>query len=204
MLPNVAGQIMASELIIFEVHYKGSFNKENRCAYVGGFVNNHLVNKVHKMSFRDIEEICKDYGYKYGDLIHYKILDWSLDDGLRFISSDHDLSEMVSHHKGHCLAELYLVSFKTVDVNLEDDNAEEDEEYERAVVYQKDAFWDNGLSVDTDGSESDGDEHVESERVGGSGGVGDEGNRDDELGRDETENGVSNGESHMEELRGGR
>jgi hypothetical protein len=38
---NVAGHIMASELIIFGVHYKGSLNREDRCAYVGGFVDNH-------------------------------------------------------------------------------------------------------------------------------------------------------------------
>jgi hypothetical protein len=76
---------MASDLIIFEVHYKGSFNRKNRCAYVGGFVHNHSVNEVHKMSFFDIEKICKDYGYKYGDLIHYKIPDRSLDDGLKLI-----------------------------------------------------------------------------------------------------------------------
>jgi hypothetical protein len=109
---------------------------------------------------------------------------------------------MVSHHEGHCLAELYLVSIEAIDVNV-DDNAEEDDEYERAIVHQKDAFWDEG--VDTDGSKSDGDEHVESERVGGSGGVEDEGNRDDEPGRGETEKGVSDGEPHMdayvEELR---
>ena len=198
---------MASELLIFEVHYKGFFNRKNRCTYVGGFVHNHSVHEVHKMSFLDIEAICKDYGYKYGDLIHYKIPDRSLDDGLRLILSDHDVSEMVSHHEGHCLTELYLVSFEPVEVDVEDDNAEEDEEYEMAVVYQKDAFWDDVLSVDTDGSDSDGDEHVESERVGGSGGVEDDGNRDDEAGRGETEKGVSDGEPHVdayvEELRGG-
>jgi hypothetical protein len=117
------------------VHYKGSFNRENRCTYVGVFVHNHYVHEIHKMSFLDIEEICKDYGYKYGDLIHYKIHDRSLDDGLRLISSDHDVSEMVSHHEGYCLAELYLVSFEAVEVDVEDNNAEDDEEYERAVVY---------------------------------------------------------------------
>jgi hypothetical protein len=56
---------MASDLLIFEVHYKGSFNRENRCTYVGGFVYNHSVHEVHKMSFLNIEEICKDYGYTY-------------------------------------------------------------------------------------------------------------------------------------------
>jgi hypothetical protein len=97
--------------------------------YVGGFIHNH---SIHKMSFLDIKEIYKDYGYKYNDLIHYKILGRSLDEGLRLISSDHDVSEMVSHHV--CLVELYLVSFKAVEVDVEDDNAEEDEEYVRIMV----------------------------------------------------------------------
>jgi hypothetical protein len=197
---------MASDLLIFEVHYKGSFNRENRCTYVGGFVHNHYVHEVHKMSFLDIEEICKEYGYKYGDLIHYKIPDRSLDDGLRLISSDHNVSEMVSYHEGHYLAELYLVSFEAVEVDVEDDNAEEDEEYERIVVCQKDALWDEVLIVDIDNSDSDRDEHVKSERVGGVGGVEDEENRDDELERGETEEGVFDGDPHMdayvEELRG--
>jgi hypothetical protein len=108
--------------------------------YVGGFVHNHSVHEVHKMSFLDIKKICKDYGNKYGDFIHYKIPDKSLDEGLRLISSDHDVSEMVSHHVRHYLAELYLVSFEAVEVDVEDGNAEEDEEYERAVIYKKDAF----------------------------------------------------------------
>jgi hypothetical protein len=108
--------------------------------YVGGFVHNHSVHEVHKMYFLNIKKICKDYGYKYGDLIHYKMPDKSLDEGLRLISSDHDVSEMVSQHIGHCLAELYLVSFKAVEVDVEDGNAKEDEEYERIVVYKKDAF----------------------------------------------------------------
>jgi hypothetical protein len=46
--------------------------------------------------------------------MHYKIPGRSLDEGLRLISSDYDVSEMVSHHVGNCLAELYLVLFKAV------------------------------------------------------------------------------------------
>jgi hypothetical protein len=30
-------------------------------------------------------ELCMDYGYKSGDLIHYKISDKSLDEGLRLL-----------------------------------------------------------------------------------------------------------------------
>ena len=81
--------------LLFEGHYKGYFNRQNRCTYVGGFVHNHSVHDVHKISFLDIDEICKDCGYKFGDLIHYKIPDRSLDEGLRLISSDYDVNEMI-------------------------------------------------------------------------------------------------------------
>jgi hypothetical protein len=148
---------MASGILLFEVHYNKSFNRQNRCTYMGGFVDNHSVHEIHKMSFFDIEEICKDYGYKSGDLIHYKIPDKSLVEGLRLISSDHNINEMISHHVGHGLAELYLVSFDSSNVDFEDDNIEEDEEYEKAIIYNKDAFWDEVLSVDADdGNDSDG------------------------------------------------
>jgi hypothetical protein len=38
---NVVGHIMGIEQLMFEVHYRGNFNRENRCAYVGGYVNNY-------------------------------------------------------------------------------------------------------------------------------------------------------------------
>ena len=117
---------MANDICMFEVHYNRSFNMQNRCTYMGGLMHNHSVNERHKMSFLDTEEICKDYGYKVDDLIHYKILDKSLDEGLRLISLDHDVNEMILHHVRHGLAELYLVSFHSSNVDIEDDNAEED------------------------------------------------------------------------------
>jgi hypothetical protein len=173
---------MASDICMFEVHYNGSFNRQNRYTYVGGLVDNHYVTDVHKMSFLNIEELCKDYGYKPSDLIHYKLPNKSLDEGLRLLSSDHDVNEMISQHVGHGLAELYLVSFHSSNAEIEDDNAEEDEEYERTVVYRKDDFWDEVLSVDTtdDDNDSVGEEQVESERVGVSNVVEDEEDRDGE------------------------
>jgi hypothetical protein len=173
---------MASDICMFEVHYNGSFNRQNRYTYVGGLVDNHYVTDVHKMSVLNIEELCKDYGYKPGDLIHYKLPNKSFDEGLRLLSSDHDVNEMISQHVGHGLAELYLVSFHSSNAEIEDDNAEEDGEYERTVVYRKDDFWDEVLSVDTtdDDNDSVGEEQVESERVGVSSVVEDEEDRDGE------------------------
>jgi hypothetical protein len=96
---------------------------------------------------------------------------------------------MISQHVGHGLAELYLVSFHSSNAEIEDDNAEEDEEYKRTVVYRKDDFWDEVLSVDTsdDDNYSVGEEQVESERVGVSGVVEDgvSGVVEDEEDRDE-------------------
>jgi hypothetical protein len=99
----VAGHIMDTNLLMFEVHYKSTFNRENRYTYVGGCVHNHSIHDVYKMSILEIEDICKDYGYRYGDLIHYKIPDKFLDEGLRLISFDHDVMEMVSCHVGHII-----------------------------------------------------------------------------------------------------
>ena len=134
-------------------------------------VHNHSVHDVYKMSFLEMEDICKDYGYRYGDLIHYKIPDKSLDEGLRLISSNHDVIEMVSRHVCHGLAELYLVSYNVVEVDPEDDNVEDDEEYKMEAVFRNDAFWDEVFSVDIDASESNEEKHVESANAGGSSAV---------------------------------
>ena len=194
---------MASDICLFEVHYNGSFNRQNRFTYVGGLVDTHYVTEVHKMSFLNIEELCMDYGYKLGDLIHYKIPNKSLDGGLRLLSSNHDVNEMISHHVGHELAELYLVSFHSSNADIEDDNAEEDKEYERTIVYRKDDFWDEVLSVDTD-DDNDlyGEEQVESEKVGVSGVVKDEEDGDGED-RDEEVVGEDANDGDGQETMGG-
>jgi hypothetical protein len=98
---------------------------------------------------------------------------------------DHDISQMISHHVGHGLAELYLVSFPTSNANIEYDNTEDDEEYERTIVYCKDDFWDEVLSVDTDDNDSCKEELVESKRVGVLGVVKDDRDGDeDDVGED--------------------
>jgi hypothetical protein len=58
------------------------------------------------------------------------------------MSSDHNVAEMVAAHVGHDLVILYMVMHGVVDVAVEGDD-EEDSEYERAVVYRNDAFWDS-------------------------------------------------------------
>ena len=63
---------------------------------------------------------------------------YTLDEGLRLVSFDHNVVEMVVAYVGHDLVVLYMVIYGVVDVAVGDD--EEDSEYERAVVYRKDAF----------------------------------------------------------------
>jgi hypothetical protein len=106
------------DALMFEVHYGGTFNRQGRCTYVGGSVSNY-PDPVDgdKVSFLDIEDICANFGYNYGDLIYYKLPHLSLDQGLRLLSSDHDVLAMVSHHIGNGLVELYIVEYSVVDVD---------------------------------------------------------------------------------------
>ncbi|XP_062147727.1 uncharacterized protein LOC133856686 [Alnus glutinosa] len=129
------GHIMFNECLMFEVHHGGRFNRENGVAYVGGDVTN------------------------YPDLIPNK----SLDEGLRLLSSDHDVIEIVGHHNGHGVAELYVVGFILYDVPVDLPRGEEsvdeeyEEEYERNTVYRRDPFWNEILSDDLDALEVNAD-----------------------------------------------
>jgi hypothetical protein len=44
----------------------------------------------------------------------------TLDQGLRLMFSDHDVTEIVSHHVGHDLVELYIVIYGVVNVQVEE------------------------------------------------------------------------------------
>jgi hypothetical protein len=105
---------------MLEVHHKGRFNRENGVAYVGGDVTNYLdFNGRDELSFFEVETVIKCYGYSLGDLIYYKIPNKSLDKGLQLLSSDHDILEMVRHHNGHGIVELYVVGFILYDVAVD-------------------------------------------------------------------------------------
>jgi hypothetical protein len=118
------------------------------------------------VSFIEVERVAKTYGYVFGDLIYYNIPAKSLDEGLRLLSSDHDVLQMLEHYIGHGIVELYLVAFVAVDVHVylegEEDgvNEEGEEEYEQQNVYRTNGFWDEVLSDDSDASKSDGDGHT--------------------------------------------
>jgi hypothetical protein len=154
--------------MMFEVHHGGQFNKEHRCTYVGGDVA-HYPDPYDRdnVSFIEVGGIVKSYGYGHGDVIYYNIPNKSLDERLRLLSSDHDVLEIVEHHNGHGLVELYLVAVGGVDVDVdvcgEEDSIdkEEEEEYERQTVYRTDAFLDQVLSDDSNSFELDGEDHTE-------------------------------------------
>jgi len=155
---------MFNECLMFEVHHGGRFNRENGVAYVGGDVTNYpdLYDK-DELSFFEVETVVKCYGYSPGDLIYYRIPNKSLDEGLRLLSSDHDVIEMVGHHIGHGVAELYVVGFILYDVPVDLPGGEEsvdeeyEEEYERNTVYRRDPFWNEVLSDDSDALEVNAD-----------------------------------------------
>ncbi|XP_062152677.1 uncharacterized protein LOC133861000 [Alnus glutinosa] len=155
---------MFNECLMFEVHHGGRFNRENGVAYVGGDVTNYpdLYDK-DELSFFEVETVVKCYGYSPGDLIYYRIPNKSLDEGLRLLSSDHDVIEMVGHHNGHGVAELYMVGFILYDVPVDLPGGEEsvdeeyEEEYERNTVYRIDPFWNEVLSDDSDALEVNAD-----------------------------------------------
>jgi len=117
-----------------------------------------LCNK-YELSFFEVKNVVKCYGYSPGDLIYYRIPNKRLDEGLRLLSSDHNVLEMVGHHNGHGIIELYMVGFILYDVTVDVPGGEEsvdeeyEEEYERNTVYKSDPFWNEVLSDDSDAFE---------------------------------------------------
>jgi len=124
---------MYPEMLMFEVHHGGRFNKEHRVTYVGGDISHYLdPYERDELSFIEVKMVVRTYGYGPGDLIYYNIPTKSLDKGLRLISSDHDVLQMVEQHREHGIVELYLVAFGVVhayvDVEGEEDSVDEEEE----------------------------------------------------------------------------
>ncbi|KAB1205801.1 Ubiquitin-conjugating enzyme E2 variant 1A [Morella rubra] len=133
------------------VHYGGRFSRNFGCSYVGGDVSVYdEAYDVDCLSFFELEDIVKAYGYKPGDLIYYKQPGKTLDDGAVLVSSDHDVLAMVRCHVGEAVVVLYLVSFSEIlegELNGED-VAEGVEERERRRLGMNDPFWNKVLSND--------------------------------------------------------
>jgi hypothetical protein len=108
------------------------------------------------LKFSDIEEVCSTYGSRSEDLVYYNLPGLALDQGLRLMLSDYSVNEMVAKHLGHDLVVLYIVTYGVTD-DVVDGDEEEDSEYERAIMFRNDAFWDSVLSDNTDCLDSDED-----------------------------------------------
>lgn len=137
---------MPSEFLVFEVHYGGRFSSHFGCSYVNGDVS--MYNEPYDsncLSFFEMEDIVKPFGYKLGDLIYYKHPGKSLDNGAILVSSDHDVLAKGKCHEGESVVVLHLASFSE---NVEGDNVGEDvgeEEHERRRLGLNDHFWDQVL-----------------------------------------------------------
>jgi hypothetical protein len=103
---------MAGREFVFDVHYGGHIDRRFMNTYVGADVDVYKeVIDEDKLSFLVVESIVKTYGYKSGDLLYYLLPGSTLWNGLKLITSNHDVLEMVKVHKGLPIVELYIVSF---------------------------------------------------------------------------------------------
>lgn len=121
---------MSSKSILFKVHYEGKFDKSDGCVYVGGKVSIHTdPYDPNCLSFIEIKGIVKEYGYKSSGLLFYQEPKKTLSDGLRIISGDPDVFDMVVAYVGKDVILFYAVGFKSAPT--EDPVDELDEEMKR-------------------------------------------------------------------------
>jgi hypothetical protein len=144
---------MATREFGFEVHYGGKINRGFTCTYVGGEVDIYAEKfDEDKLSFFEIEGIVKKYGYKSGDLVYYIHPGCSIQSGMKLISSDYNVLEMVAAHVEVPVITLYLVSFDEPRVNddeYEDYNDDNDGEYgENSRIDRDDPYWEEMLEPD--------------------------------------------------------
>ncbi|KAB1209264.1 hypothetical protein CJ030_MR6G007216 [Morella rubra] len=179
---------MSSDPFLFEVHFGGKFNQQLGCNYVGGdvAVYDEPYDRDY-FSFFEMEAIVRPYGYNTGDLLYYKEPGKSLVEGLKLVSSDLDVLQMVKCHEAEQVVVLYLVSFDGIGGDEDNDEAEgeDNEEAERRRIGVNDRFWsthsaessgvDEGYEVDD--IDEAGESGEESEDEGENG----EGNEDEEL-----------------------
>jgi hypothetical protein len=141
---------MATREFVFEVHYGGHIDRRFMNLYVGGDVDVYTdVIQHDKVSFSVVEDIAKSYGYKSRDLIYYLLLGCTLRNGLKLITSNFDVNEMVQSHLGLPIVELYINSFSESipgegnDEDDEDDNDNDDDDDERGYsrIEQDDPYW---------------------------------------------------------------
>jgi hypothetical protein len=115
---------------MFEVHYRGHIDRRFMNTYVGGEVDVYKEAIEHnRLSFPVVEGIAKSYGYKSGDLMYYLLPGCTLRNGLKLITSNFDVCEMVRAHTGLPIVELYINSFSESihDIDEESDDDDDDD-----------------------------------------------------------------------------
>jgi hypothetical protein len=128
---------MTRRAFVFEVHYGGHFDRCFMNTYVGGNIDVYKETIEHdRLSFSVVEGIAKSYGYKLGDLIYYLLSGSTLRNGLKLITSNFAVHEMVQAHSGLPIVVLYINSFSESisdigEENSDDDNGDDEGEYSR-------------------------------------------------------------------------
>jgi hypothetical protein len=142
--------------LVFEINYRGKFDRKYGCIYVGGQVDVHLDNvDPDNVSFIVIEYIVGQYGYSPSDLIYFRDPTKDLVDGLQLVSSDYDVAYRVAKHVDTPIVVLYIVSFQN-DGGVDEKDWENDEEGDDGGrVDFNDPWWDDKISDDDDVFEED-------------------------------------------------
>jgi hypothetical protein len=167
--------------LVFEINYRGRFDRKCGCIYVGGQVDVHPDNVDQDyMTFVLIESILGQYGYSPDDLIYVTDPNKNLVDGLQLVFSDYDVAYLVAKYVDTPIVELYIVYFQS-NVGEDGEDWENDEEGDDGGrVDYNDTWWDDKISDDEDVfdylMDSDGpptmpetDEGVEGDREDGDG-----------------------------------
>jgi hypothetical protein len=103
---------MASNDVIFRVHYRSRFDRGHRCTYVGGNIGLYEEPyDLDRLSFFEIERVVKKFGFYPGDLLYYCEAGKELEDGLVLLTSDEDVVKMADVFLGHKHVVLYTVVF---------------------------------------------------------------------------------------------
>jgi hypothetical protein len=89
---------MDDDIFIFEIHFGGRFKNINGLVYVDVDISVHdELFDSDCLSIFELESILKIYEYQREDLIYYKLIDMSLDNGLVQLKIDKDVLKMVDY-----------------------------------------------------------------------------------------------------------
>lgn len=109
---------MASNDVIFRVHYGGRFDRRHKCMYVGGNIGLYEEPyDLDRLSFFEIKRVVTKFGYHRGDLVYYCEAGKELDDGLVLLTSNEDVVKMADVFLGQKLVVLYTIAFQILLMN---------------------------------------------------------------------------------------